>query len=528
MGAVAATVIPNILFEYLSAEKLPAALSTDTVAQQTVVDEGSVVGNRAERLATYKRLIRSSFAAKQSVLFVAPTIRALEWWKEQLEKGISRHTIIFHSKLNKKTLRSNFSALRQDGVPRVLFVTPGFCVLPMQGLGTIVVEDESSSLYRSSDRYEIDARLFLRELAQKLGIAIRWGDMFPRIETLHRTKADHLPRTYIPEKLHIVPLEHYRTVLPSEVIELIRHAEKKKRRLFIYTNRKGIAPLSRCADCGTIVQCTSCELPMALRTRTNGTSSERFFVCLHCSATLDATHTCSYCSSWNIVPVSIGTESIRDAVAQIVGEEPIILIDDNVTPDSKEILSLLEKADKQKFLVVIGTQKALPYIKRINYCIIPFFDRILSLPSLYTTEHILRLIMECNEVALDGVIVCTKTPDFPLIKQLEMQKINAIIHDELELRRQLGYPPFGTLLKVSLTVPEGYRQATAAEVSEYFHDLESAALPARRITSASMKVLLTWLVRVGNDYIEEEGQVLTQFLEGLRFPYKIEQNPERL
>jgi len=528
VGAVTATVIPQVLFEYISGEKLPNLLSRPLAVETNIVEETVALGTRSDRTDIYKRMIRSSFAAKQSVLFIAPTIRALEWWKSQLEKGIARHVMVFHSKVNKKTLRSQFVALKQHELPFVVFATPAFSVLPVDTLGAIVVEDESSSLYKSSDRYEIDARIFLRQLAASIGTTILWGDTLPRFETLKRTQSDHLPRTFIPDKLHIVPIEPYRTILPSETIEIIRHAEKKKRKLFIYTNRKGVAPLSRCADCGTVVQCPECELPMALRNRISSGVSERFFVCLHCSSTLDADYKCSYCAGWNIVPVAIGTESIRDAVAQIVGAEAIITIDDDITPDSKVIEEMLQHIEKQKFAIVIGTQKALPYIKKIDYAVVPFFDRLLSTPSLYTTEHILRLVMECNEAVSSGVILCTKTPEFPLIKQLEMKKLSAIIYDELELRKQLGYPPYGTLLKISMTVPQGYRQEVAGSIEEYFRDLDIAALPARRISAGSMKVLLSWLIKVTNDYIEEEGEPLTTFLDTLRFPYKIEQNPERL
>ncbi len=528
IGAVAASVVPNVLFEYLSAEKfLPDPIPASAGAFKQF-EETAVLGSRAERLDSYKRLVRSSFAEKKSVLFVAPTIRALEWWKKELERGIARHAVIFHSKINKKTMRSNFTALKQAQMPLLIFATPGFSALPAAALGTIIAEDESSNLYRSNDRFEIDTRIFLKHLAAALSLSLVWGDTLPRLETLHRTDATHLPRTFVPDKLHIVPIEPYRTILPSEVVELLRHTEKKKRRLFIYTNRKGVAPLSRCADCGTIVQCPSCELPMALRNRIVSGERARFFVCLHCAATLPSEHVCAHCGGWNIVPVAIGTESIRDAVMQVVGSDSVFVIDDTLTPDSKEIASLLEAAEKQKYAIIIGTQKALPYIKKINYAVIPFFDRLLSTPSLYTTEQIIRLLMECNEAVSDAVVVCTKTPQFPMIASLETQKINAILTEELDLRRQLGYPPFGMLLKISMTVPEGYRQEIAEEMNGYFSDEESTALPARRISAGSMKVLLVWLVKVSNDYIEENGQGMLEFLDSLRFPYKVEQNPERL
>lgn len=528
LGAIAGSVMPNTLFDYVTVEKI-VTQAEDQEAVKKGFQEESVVGTTAERTDFYKRLIRTSFASKKSILFIAPTIKSLEAWKIVLQKGIPKHVIAVHSKTTKKELRSAFALVKQSDRPLIIFATPGYSVLPRHDIGTVIVEDESSSLYKTSDRFKTDLRIFLGAFAKAADIHLCWGDTIPRLETLERTKKTMLPRTFIPDKLHIVPVEPYRTILPTEMIEIIRHAEAKKKRLYIYANRKGVAPLSRCSDCGTIVQCEVCGLPMVLKNRRNAEGlEERYFVCSHCTATLPATHTCSYCGSWNITPVSIGTESIRDAIATLVGSEVVTTIDDDLTPDSSTIESLLAQSEKQKFSIIIGTIKVLPHLKNINYALFPFFDRQLSTPSLYTTENVLRLVMECNERVINGVLLFTKQPDFPLIKQLETHKINALIHDELTLRKEIGYPPYGSIIKISITVPEGYRLAVVEKVQHFLKDMEATMMPPRRISIGSMKVLNTWIVKAGTNYIEEEGPTLAGFLTSLHFPYMIEENPERL
>ncbi len=522
IGAIVGAVIPSTLFEYIQGEKMIG--ETPSVALGV---ERCVVAPTLERADEYKRTIRSAFASKQSVLFTAPTIRTLRTWKNVLEKGIQKHVIILHSKVSKKDLRTYFALIKQSDRPLLIFATPGFFLIPRNNIALVIAEDESSTLYKTSDRYGIDLRIFIREFCTHAGLSLTWGDTMPRFETLARLGADHLPRSYIPDKLHVVPVEHYRTTLPSEVMDLIRHAQKKKRRLFIYTNRKGIAPLSRCSDCATIVTCPGCELPMVLRNRTRGGATERYFVCTHCAEELPATHVCTYCGSWNITPVSIGTESVRDEIASLVGEEYVFAVDDDLTPDSIVVEGLIQEVQRKKFAVVVGTTKVLPYLRGIHYTIVPYIDRILSTPSLYTTENTLRLVMECNERSSDGVIVCTRNADFPILKQLETQKINAIIHDELAVRKDLGYPPYGVILKISLTVAEGYRTKIKESIDSYFSDTDITALPPRRVSAASMKVLMVWIMTTTATYVEEESGSIISFLESLRMPYKVEQNPER-
>jgi primosomal protein N' len=532
LGSIAAAIMPNTLFEYITGEKIVTL--TEEQAEHTHLHlEESVVGTITDRTDYYKRLIRTAFASKKSILFIAPTIQYLEQWKTVLQKGIPKHVVTFHSKTTKKDVRSNFAILKQSDRPLIIFSTPGYSMMPRQDIGIIIAEDESSSLYKANDRFKTDLRIFFSAFAKAADLQLYWGDTLPRFETLQRTNHTQLPRTFIPDKLTIVPVEQYRTILPTEMIEIIRHAEKKKRRLYIYANRKGVAPLSRCSDCGTIVQCEHCTLPMVLRNRRNSDGNEeRYFVCTHCAASLPASHTCTYCGSWNITPVAIGTESIRDAVAALVGPDVVTTIDDDLTPDNSAVEQLLAANEKQKFSIIIATIKVMPFLKNIHYCLFPFFDRQLSTPSLYTTEQVLRLVMECNEKALDGVLVFTRQPEFPLIRQLETQKINAIIHDELQLRKDLGYPPFGSIIKISLTVPEGYRLGVVEKVNQHFETQSDAAdatmMPARRISAGSMKVLLTWIVKTSVAYLEEDGTALASFLTSLHFPYLIEENPERL
>ncbi|MEO5646200.1 MAG: hypothetical protein ABIO57_03850 [Candidatus Paceibacterota bacterium] len=530
LGAIAGCVMPSTLFDYVTVEKI--VIASDAAEQEInkkSYKEESVVGTIVDRTDYYKRLIRTSFAAKRSILFIAPTIKNLEQWKSILQKGIPKHVVTVHSKATKKDLRSAFALIKQSDRPLIIFATPGYSVLPRHDIGTLIVEDESNSLYKSSDRFKTDLRIFLGAFAKSAQLQLCWGDTIPRFETLERTQKTQLPRAFIADKLHVVPVEPYRTILPTEVIEIIRHAETKKKRLYIYATRKGVAPLSRCADCGTIVTCEVCGLPMVLKNRRNSEGlEERYFVCTHCVATLPASHTCTYCGSWNITPVSIGTESIRDAIAALVGYEAVTTIDDDLTPNGNTIETLLANTEKQKFSVIIGTIKVLPFLKNINYTLFPFFDRLLSTPSLYTTENTLRLVMECNEKASDGVLLFTRQPEFPLIKQLETQKINSLIAEELVLRKEIGYPPYGSIIKISLTVPEGYRLAVIEKMQAFLTDMEATMMPARRISVGSMKVLLTWILKTNTSYIEEEGPSLASFLTSLHFPYMIEENPERL
>lgn len=522
IGALAGVFIHENFFDFFHE---PMELVDGEKADST---PRAVYGSTLERTDEYKRIIRTAFADKKSVVLVAPSIRSVEFWYKTLQKGITAHSLCLHSKRTKRDQKQALSLIKNAERPLFIVTTPGFSIIPRSDIETVILEEESSTLYKTNDRYEVDQRIGIESIAKALGLQLIYGDILPRFETLQKTNQLELPRAFTPEKLLVVPTDPYRTILPSETVELIRYCQKNKKTLFIYTNRKGIAPLSRCADCGTTVECPSCGLPVVLRYKIIDGTRERLFICTHCGDTLPPTHVCSYCASWNIAPVPVGTESIAASVEEIIGTDHVAIVDDDTTPDSKQVQSLIEELQKKKWFVLVGTQKLLPYIKSIDFIAVPFFDRILSIASPYTIEEVLHLIMECNERVKEKLILCTKNPDFPILKQLATKKLQEIIDEDIETRKTLSYPPFGVLLKLSVTLPQAHRESVSRRIEYFFSDHELSLLSARRITPESMKVVCTWIIQVDQDYLENYGESLSLFLSDIRFPNKLEINPRRL
>ncbi len=523
IGSLASLVLHELFFELV--QKLPSETAKKTTKENT---HTVVYGVVAERTDQYKRIIRSAFAERKSVVLVAPSIRAVEYWYKALQKGITAHSVLLHSKVTKREQKTILSTIKQSERPLFICATPLYTIIPRDDIETIIIEDEASNLYKTNDRFEADMRQVIDCVGQALGMSLVYGDTLPRFETLYRTNSIALPRSYVPEKLVVVEIDPYRSILPTETVELIRYCQKNKKSLFIYTNRKGLAPLSRCADCGTTVDCPTCGLPIVLRHKVVNGERQRLFVCTHCGDTLPPTHVCTYCASWNITPVSIGTESIREAVVSIIPETQVVTIDDDLTPDSKSIDALLSDIQKKKWFVLIGTQKLLPYIKAVDFVVLPFFDRLLSVPSPVVVEETIRLIMECNEKTKDSLILCTKKPDFSITKLLATKKIQEIIDTDMETRKLLQYPPFGALLKLSITVPSAHREMIAARVESFFEGVDITALPVRRISPESMKLLCVWIISGPTTYTQENSEELQAFLQELRFPYSLQINPSRL
>lgn len=142
--------------------------------------------NPSEREAHYRSLVRESFARKESVFIIFPTIQELENMRPGLEKGISQHTVILNAGFSKKKIRGLWENAVNREHPILILSTATFLSLPRHDIGTIIVEGEHSRFYKSGIRPFADARLFAELLAKELSLNFVLADTVLRIETVVR------------------------------------------------------------------------------------------------------------------------------------------------------------------------------------------------------------------------------------------------------------------------------------------------------------------------------------------------------
>jgi primosomal protein N' len=135
--------------------------------------------------------------------------------------------------------------------------------------------------------------------------------------------------------------------------------------------------------------------------------------------------------------------------------------------------------------------------------------------------------MQANERSTEKVLVFTKQAEFPFLSQIGTYKINTIIQEELTLRSEIGYPPFGSLIKIIITTTQSHREEITERMDEYFSKQDISLVRTRPVPQSN-KIQLQYILKEHTSFIEEQGSELSLFLSSLRAPFSIEENPERL
>lgn len=515
--------------EYIREQKPSSCVIPEIKKTEKIPD--ILFGTREDRTNKIKRTIRESFAQKESLVIIVPTIKAAEVLHETIKTGIQSYTFILHSALKAKEQRDTFKELHTRSTPFCLIATPHFALLSSTSLAHIIIEDESHFLYERTPAGELPIRAFFIDFAKRAHLKLTLSDGVPRFESIWAYNPTlRIPRDYTPDSLVFIEKEKTLDTIEMYIKKVVKLCIRDKKSIFLYTNRKGFAPISRCADCGTEVSCSDCALPMTLRIkRTKDGLQKREFICLSCGAIQSPERiACTNCSGWNIKMNAIGTEGFYDALSEYVGDTiPVYMIDDRATPDSKEIITLTETLKKKKSYILIGTEKALPYLPNVDHTIVPVYDRILSTPGTRITEGLLRLLYTLQEKTNGYVYIGTKD-ESTFTKALREKNIQKIIDEEYTLRRSLLYPPFGHLLVIECAVSASLLEKTQELLESLFADVEHTIPPPKIIDAASMRTEIRIIAQVSDEFIEEQGRYIIDVLQNHKILHRVHLDPERI
>ncbi len=469
-GQIIDVLLPQVLVNNIKdLEKLGTTLvKNDTGLKQEKLIFQALL---PDRISWYRTLIREAFAKKQSVFICVPTRYDIEQFKNAFTKGIEQYVYAFHSELAKKNLLSSYNKCITEEHPVLIIGTGMFLSIPRHDIKTVIVEHESSDSYKQFVRPFVDIRTFAELLTSVNRTKLILGDTLLRPETLHRHEIGELgevasPLFRLPEverQLVIDMKEEINekgqksfAVLSDTVRKMLGYAIEHKESVFLFSVRKGLAPVTVCNDCGHTLLCPDCSTPVVLygkkQRSANKDEGQRIFMCNKCGRK-EATETrCPYCESWNLNPLGIGTDRINEEIRKIFPEANIIQIDKENTPTESEARKAIEIFYKTPGSILIGTEMAFSYLREhVTHSAIISLDGLLSIPSFNITQKILHIIEKLHYFTERNLIIQTRNSENLILKHILSGNVLPLYREDLVERKRFGYPPFKRLIKITFS-----------------------------------------------------------------------------
>lgn len=490
LGSVLNLLIPKVILE-----NAPQAVAKniDTKPESSSFDRLAIQAEDEERLATYRSLIREEFARRHSVFFCLPTAEDVVRFSSLLPKGIENYTHALYSTLPKNKMLAVWQKVMTEEHPMLIIATAPFFAVCPKNLGAIVVENESSRSYKLPVRPYIDVRMFAEFFAKESGTKFIVGDDFLRTETIFRVKHGEIAelsplkfRSLSPAKNTIIDMSSFKksaggkfeTVSPQlEALIIQSHADSQN--LFIFSARRGFAPETICGDCGTLVLCSRCRSPITLHRARPDETNQNFFFCHGCNEKRSSEERCLKCNSWKLQSIGIGIELVETELQKKFPSIKIFRIDKDVTPTKKQVSKKIAQFYASPGSILLATEMVFPYLdKKIENTAVASLDALFSLPDFRINEKILHILLKIRSLTESSFFVQTRIPDEKILDHALKGNLIDFYREEITAREAFKYPPFTTLIKISLSGVRGVVTKEMLELKEFLKPFETEIFPA--------------------------------------------------
>lgn len=531
-GAILHALLPR---EIREGHILPT-VSTPIELQDTKPEIGVLVGSYEDRFRTYRSRIRETFAHRGSVLFVLPTTADVLRAQASLESGIEKRVITFTPTLSKKKLEAAYEQFADYSRAKLIITTPSHLALDRHDITLVIVEQSRSRAYKNRLRPYLDSREVITEQAKLTGRNILLGDMVPRAEDEWRRRNDwyltegEVPkRLTLPSKLEVIHVPEdksgtFSLFLPPVVQELEAITAKRKN-VFVYAARRGIAPVVACVDCGYVFRCPDSGAPYTLMKTGSGEQEERWFVAAASGRRHRAADTCPICNSWRLRERGIGIQHIESDLKENFPNVPLVVFDHTTATSPKKAATLMSTFYETKGAILLGTAMAIPFIEKpVAYSVITSLDAARAIPTWRAEEELFSLLLTMREKTSEICYLQTRSEPDEVVRLATQGHLEAFCNEELTLRESLKYPPFSIIVHLTIQGPATALKPLEQQMMSTLHTWQPQFYSAP--TSTQAKTTRYGLIKIPRH--EWPNPKLINTLRGLPPQVRVEINPDRI
>ena len=414
----------------------------------------------------YIHLIQRALDEKKQVLYLLPEIALTVQIMQRLQHVFGNRLGIYHSKYSDaervEIWQKQLSANPYD----VILGARSAVLLPFQNLGLVIIDEEHETSYKQQDpqpRYH--ARSTAIVLAQQLGAKTLLGTATPSSETYYnaktgkyglvelfqRYKGIELPETQVVDIKDLQRRKMMHGPFSPLLLAKTREALERGEQVILFQNRRGYAPMIECGQCGWVPRCQHCDVSLTFHRNMNQ------LTCHYCGYTYQVPAECPACGGKDLRTRGCGTEKIEAEVREIFPEACIARMDLDTTRTRNAYERIIGDFSSGRTNLLIGTQmisKGLDFDK-VSVVGILNADTMLNYPDFRAYEHAFMMMAQVSgRAGRKGkrglVILQTKNPDTPIIRQVVGNDFQAHYRDLIAERQQFHYPPYYRLVYVYL------------------------------------------------------------------------------
>ncbi len=486
----------------------------------------------------YLRLAAEALAAERRVLVLVPEIALADQVVRAFRARFGALVGIAHSAQNVGERWASWMAAL-SGDSRIMIGPRSVVFAPLPDPGLIVVDEEHDAAYKNEEGIRYNARDLAVALGRFANCPVVLGSATPSAESYVNTRRGryrilrlaHRVGDRALAEVEVIDLREHRRVEKSQaeqlrveardsaaraarsrngkgaparttdaaadvgvpappdavplsppLIDALRANLASRGQSVVFLNRRGYHNFLQCQLCGNVIACTNCSVSMTFHLR------DRSLRCHYCGDSAPAPDKCLECDGFGLTGQGFGTERLVQTIAEMLPDARIERMDSDTSGRRGARATILANLARGEIDILVGTQMItkgfdFPGVTLVG---VVMADLALNMPDFRSAERTFQLLTQVAGRAGRGdrpgrVLIQTYAPFHYSIRAARDQDYARFIRRELELRRELMYPPFARMALVRI---EGTDSARVCAIAT-----RVAAALGRLAKPASMRIL---------------------------------------
>ncbi len=425
----------------------------------------------------YLQAMENVLKRGRSGIMLVPEISLTPQTVERFASRFGGSVAVFHSGMLESTKFNEWERIK-NGKAKIVVGPRSAVFSPFKDPGIFIVDEEHEPSYKQEDVPRYHAREVAIERARMAGVPVILGSATPSLEAYHKTAAGkwrlieltqriqekELPKVKLVDMRMELETRTGKNVVSRVLAEALKTDISKRQQALIFLNRRGFSTFVICRACGYLIKCPKCDSPMVFH------QAKRELICHYCNRRMHPPKICPSCREDYLMYKGTGTQKVEAELEKILPKARIARMDSDTMSKRGAHDRVLNDFKEHKIDIIVGTQmiaKGLDFPKVTQVGVISA-DANLNLPDFRSGERTFNLITQVAGRAGRGdlggeVIVQTFTPDNYAIKLAAKHDYDGFYSKEIESRRELNFPPFTTLVKITLRSRREENVAKSAE-----------------------------------------------------------------
>jgi primosomal protein N' (replication factor Y) (superfamily II helicase) len=411
----------------------------------------------------YLSLAKETINGGKSVVLLVPEIVLTPQNIHRFQDIFGQEVCIMHSKLSRSERFYCYLDFFRN--KKKIIIGPRSALLvPNENIGLIIIDEEQEDSYKQEQRPRYDALSLAEKIAKKNKALLVLGSATPRVETFHKAKSGiwrlfNIDSRYNQPVLPVGEIVDMKNEIKSGNFSLISEKlflETKKalgdrKQVILFLNRRGMSTFVSCRDCGEVINCKFCQVPMVYHLD----QSADYLSCHHCQYKEKTPRRCPKCQSARIKYFGSGIEKIDQEIRGLFPKARIKRVDSRVLKNSQEYFKFYDDFNSHRFDIVIGTQVLAKGFDIANVALVGIIsaDVGLHLPYFRASEKIFRLVTQVSGRSgrrgrIGRTVIQTYWPDSTAIKYASRHDYLGFYQLEIKKRLEKNYPPSGHIIRI--------------------------------------------------------------------------------